>query len=79
VRIHEQEPLQARLRAVQATGEGRASYRDRVTIEHNLARIGQSQGTRARYRGLAKNNFDLGRHILVNNCYVLDGLLRDAA
>lgn len=79
VRIHEQEPLQARLRATQRTKEGRAGYRERVDIEHRLARIGQTQGVRARYRGLAKNTFDLGRHIVVNNCYVLDGLWRAAA
>ena len=77
VRIGESEPLQARLRAVQRTPEGRAEYRDRVAIEHNLARIGQTQGPRARYRGLDKNNFDLCRHIVVNNCYVLSGLWQD--
>jgi len=79
VRIHEQEPLQARLRAVQRTPQGRESYRERVAIEHQLARIGMTQGIRARYRGLQKNVFDLGRHIVVNNCYVLDGLWREAA
>ena len=51
-------------------------YRDRVAIEHDLARIGRTQGVRARFRGLAKSNFDLRRHIVVNNCYVLDGLWR---
>lgn len=79
VRIHEQEPLQARLRAEQRTREGRAAYRERVAVEHGLARIGQTQGTRARYRGLEKNSFDLGRHIVVNNCYVINGLLMFAA
>jgi len=76
LRISESEPLQARLRAVQRTHEGRAEYRDRVAIEHDLARIGRTQGVRARFRGLAKNNFDLRRHIVINNCYLLDGLWR---
>ena len=76
LRISESEPLQARLRGVQRTHEGRAEYRDRVAIEHDLARIGRTQGVRARFRGLAKNNFDLRRHIVINNCYLLDGLWR---
>lgn len=79
VRIHEREPLQARLRAAQKTKEGRIAYRERVAVEHGLARIGQTQGVRARYRGLAKNTFDLDRHIVVNNCYVLKGLLAATA
>jgi hypothetical protein len=79
VRISDTEPLQARLRSVQKTSDGRHSYRERVAVEHSLARIAQIKGVRARYRGLEKNTFDLGRSIVVNNCYVLDGLWRDAA
>lgn len=79
VRISDTEPLQASLRAIQRTPEGRAAYRERVAVEHALACIGRTQGVRARYRGLEKNNFDLGRQIVVNNCYVLNGLWADAA
>jgi hypothetical protein len=79
VRIHEQEPLQARLRAAQRTPKGRAACRERVAIEHGLARIARLRGTRAGYRGREHNDLDLRRHIVVNNCYVLDGLWRAVA
>lgn len=79
VSIHEHEPLHARLRAVQRTKQGRAGYRERVAVEHALARVRLTKGTRARYRGLEKNTFDLGRHIVVNNCYVLAGLWSEVA
>jgi hypothetical protein len=79
VRIHAQEPLQARLRAAQRTPKGRAACRERVAIEHGLARIARLRGTRAGYRGREHNDLDLRRHIVVNNCYVLDGLWRAVA
>jgi hypothetical protein len=79
VRIHEQEPLQARLRAAQRTPKGRAACRERVAIEHGLARIARLKGTRAGYRGREHNDFELRRHIVVNNCYALDGLWRAVA
>ena len=78
VHIHPEEPVQQRRRAAAKTPEGRAALRERVVVEHDLARIGRTQGQRARYRGLAKNDFDLNRHIVVNNCYLLDNLLRAA-
>ena len=79
VRIHDQEPLQAHLRSVSQTQEGRAEYRQRVAVEHALARIAQLKGRRARYRGKERNDFDLRRHIVVSNCYVLDRMWRQAA
>jgi hypothetical protein len=77
--IHKHESLQVELRAAQATPEGRAAKRERTQVEHGLARIGQSQGVRARYRGVEKNAFDLGRHAIVSNCHVLAALWREAA
>ena len=72
------EQFQAELRATQRTREGRAALRERVAVEHGLARLGQTQGTHVRYRGLSKNVFDVQGHAVVSNCYVLDLLLRAA-
>ena len=44
VRIRDREPLQARLRATQRTRDGRARTRERVTVEHALARIARPKG-----------------------------------
>lgn len=68
--IHEDEPFLEQLRRTQATAEGRAALRERVHIEHGLARIGQTQGDRARYRGTRNNLYDLRRHAAVANLYV---------
>lgn len=56
------------------TPEGRARRRQRVAVEHALARVDAIQGHRARFLGLEKNQFDLERTSVVNNCYVLDAL-----
>ncbi len=69
VAIHPHEPLLVDLRARQKTVEGRALLRRRVGVEHALARIEQTQGDRARYRGTRKNLFDLRRHAVVHNLY----------
>jgi hypothetical protein len=76
VPLHPHEKLYRDSRAEMATSEGRAKRRQRVQVEHDLARIGQIQGTRARYRGLEKNQFDLTRTAVLANCYVIDGLIR---
>lgn len=78
VHFHPDEAFHRELAARMATPEGRREARQRVQVEHVLARVDQIQGRRARFRGLAKNEFDLERVAVVNNCYVLDGLL-DAA
>jgi hypothetical protein len=79
VAVNIDEPFQHELRAQQSTAKGRATLRKRVVVEHRLARIGQTQGIRARYKGRRKNEFDLGRHAVVNNCYLLDSMWREAA
>ena len=67
LRIAEDEPLQAKLRARMATPEGRAQLRQRVSIEHTLAHVSQQQGNRARYMGKRKNEYDLHRTAVVVN------------
>lgn len=69
--IHPNEEFHATLRNIQRTPEGRAALRQRVPVEHSHARIGQTQGRRARYKGLRKNVFDLRRHAAVSNIFRL--------
>jgi len=71
VHLHPDEPLLAELRTRQQTPAGRAALRERVGVEHTLARIGQWQGDRARYRGLRKNLYDLRRMAVVSNLHDL--------
>lgn len=69
VSIHPQEVFLVELRARQRTPEGRALLRQRIPVEHCLARTGATQGKRARYVGLRKNLFDLRRHAAVFNLF----------
>lgn len=77
--IHHDERWFREMKDELLTTEGRASRRKRTPVEHGLARIGQIQGTRARFKGLPKNQFDLQRAAIVNNLHVLNGLLSAAA
>ena len=80
VRLHPQERWYREMAAELDTPEGRAKRRERVIVEHDLARLGAIQGTRARYRGLAKNQAHLEIVAAVNNCYVIGRLIeREAA
>ena len=67
VAIHAQEALLQTLRADQQTPDGRARLRQRTTVEHSLARVGQIQGPRARYKGTRKNTLDVRRIAAVTN------------
>src|SRR5262249_29742937 len=67
VRIAEDEALQQRLRKLVNTRHGRKRLRERVTIEHTLARISRRQGRRARYLGVRKNEYDLRRASAIQN------------
>jgi hypothetical protein len=69
VAIHPQEEFFIELRARQRTPEGRAQLRKRIPVEHSLARVGSTQGRRARYFGARKNLFDLRRHAAVFNLF----------
>jgi hypothetical protein len=79
VLIHPEERWHREMADELATKEGRAQRRERVQVEHALARISAVQGNRARFRGREKNQFDLTRTAVVSNCYILDALWRDAA
>lgn len=80
VAVHPQEGQLIELRRRQRTTEGRAELRKRVVIEHSLARVGQIQGNKARYRGLRKNLFDVRRAAVVANLFALrDAGFADAA
>jgi hypothetical protein len=65
--IHPLEDLLITLRADAKTAAGREQLRHRTVVEHRLARVGAIQGTRARYRGRRKNEFDLNRTAAIAN------------
>lgn len=70
VKLHTDEKLLQELRVRQGTSEGRATLRERVGVEHDLAHIGHWQGDRARYLGERKNLLDLRRCAVVNNLHI---------
>jgi hypothetical protein len=55
------EPLQRTFAALVASSVGRERLRERVAIEHTIARHTQIQGKQARYRGIRKNLYDSRR------------------
>ena len=69
--IHDNEPFLLQLRAARKTPEGRLRARDRIHVEHGLARFASRSGRRARYRGLRKNLFDQRRHAALVNLRAL--------
>lgn len=69
--LHPHEAQILELRRRQRTPAGRAELRQRVIVEHALARIGQIQGPKARYCGLRRNLFDLRRAAVVANLFAL--------
>lgn len=71
VSIHRDEALFIELRERQQTPQGRAKLRERVAVEHTLARVGRWQGRRARYHGQRKNLFDRRRCAVVHNLHVM--------
>lgn len=79
IKLHPQEQWYREMAAELATPEGRAQRRQRTAVEHALAKVGAIQGTRARFIGIEKNQFDLQRTAVVNNLHVLDRLLPQAA
>lgn len=74
IRLSPNEQWYREMAAELATPEGRAQRRERTPVEHALARVDSIQGDRARFLGLEKNQFDLERTAVVNNCYVLNAL-----
>jgi hypothetical protein len=59
VRMHPQEELLQAARAKQETAEGRAALRERVVVEHRLARMGQLGAGQARYLGRRKTGYQI--------------------
>ena len=57
--MHPQEGLLQAARAAQQTAAGREQLRERVVVEHRLARLGQLGVGQARYRGRHKSRFQL--------------------
>lgn len=78
LRLHEHEPMLIELRRKQASADGRAAYRERVDVEHRLARIEALQGSRARYRGARKNELQLNGTCAVANLQEVARLRRAA-
>lgn len=82
VRFHPHEQFHREMANDLGTPDGRAKRRERVVVEHTLARVSAIQGNRARFRGRDKTQFDLERAAVVNNLFVINGLLeaqREAA
>jgi len=71
VNILPDERLQKRLRMMSETKAGRQRFRERVPVEHSLARIGQRQGRRARYNGARKNTYDTRRAGIIQNLEIV--------
>lgn len=71
LRVAANEPLQAKLRVLQSSQNGRARLRERVPVEHTLSHVSQRQGNRARYLGKRKNEYDLTRAAVLVNLQVI--------
>lgn len=67
--LHPMEGMLVQLRRRNATRTGRAELRARVAVEHRLARIGATQGNKARYFGTRKNELDLNRTAAIVNLH----------
>jgi hypothetical protein len=65
--LHPMEGMLVQLRRRNTTRPGRAELRERVAVEHRLARISATQGNRARYFGTRKNELDLNRAAAIVN------------
>jgi IS5 family transposase len=71
VRLHQHEQFHRQMAAELSTPAGRQQRRERVVVEHVLARFGAVQGTKARYCGLAKNLFHAKAVAVVANLFVM--------
>ncbi len=74
--LHPLEERLIQLRVNAKTPAGRETLRQRVAVEHALARVAALQGLTARYRGVRKNELDLNRTAAVIN---LMGIARQRA
>jgi Transposase DDE domain/Transposase domain (DUF772) len=69
IKLNPIEPLLIDLRRAQASTAGRAELRQRIPVEHKLARLGSIQGTKARYAGARKNELDVNRAAAIVNLH----------
>ena len=69
LQVHPREAFHQELHEAMATPEGRRALRERVDVEHSLARLQRFQGSKARYKGTRKNTMDLRRYAALNNLY----------
>jgi hypothetical protein len=67
IRIHEAEDFHQALVERQSSSTGRAQLRERVAVEHALARISRRGGNTAKYNGIKKNTFRLRMNATVQN------------
>ena len=74
VALHPEEVRLEELRAALTTSEGRTKFRERVGVEHSLARIHQIRGDVARYRGLRKQIYETRIAAAVVNLQLADRL-----
>ena len=73
--IHEHEAMMIDLRQYTHTSKGRATARERVKVEHQLASICNRKGPRARYIGKRNNEFDLNRTAAISNLHIAMALV----
>ena len=74
VTIAEDEPLQHKLRELEHSPQGRQQLRQRVVVEHRQAHLVRRQTTRARYRGIRKNLYDVRRCSAIENLHLVQAL-----
>lgn len=79
VSIAADEERQKAFRKLQNTRNGRATLRQRVSVEHALAHIAARKGDTARYLGVRRNLFDLRRAATIQNLEGLHRFTRQAA
>jgi hypothetical protein len=79
ISIARDEAQQNKFRKLQQTSSGRATFRQRVAVEHSLAHIAARKGDNARYIGVRKNLFDLRRSSAIQNLEEAQRMYRRAA
>lgn len=74
IKLHASESFLREMATDLATASGRAKRRERIGVEHVMARVAAVRGRRARFRGLEKVQFDSKRTAVIVNLYVLAAL-----
>ena len=79
ISIARDEAQQNKLRKLQQTSSGRATFRQRVAVEHSLAHLAARKGDNARYIGVRKDLFDRSRSSAIQNLEEAQRMYRRAA